>query len=245
MKSSNIGGQAVMEGIMMRHKDKYSIAVRRPDKEIELKVEDYKCIFGNAKFLKYPLIRGVVSFVDSLVIGTKCLMYSAEIAGDEEDEEEAEDAVPLTASWRRLFAYVPQGNQLMSGTIREILTFRERKEMQEEKRIWQALRIADAEGFVRAFPDGIDTVLGEHGMGLSEGQMQRIAIARAIFAGNPILLLDESTSALDEETERTILKNLQEMTDKTIMIVTHRKAVLDICDREICFSEKQVLTKVR
>ena len=159
------------------------------------------------------------------------------------DAEDAEDAVPLTASWRRLFAYVPQGNQLMSGTIREILTFRERKEMQEEKRIWQALRIA--EGFVRAFPDGIDTVLGEHGMGLSEGQMQRIAIARAIFAGNPILLLDESTSALDEETERTILKNLQEMTDKTIMIVTHRKAVLDICDREICFSEKQVLTKVR
>ena len=96
MKSSNIGGQAVMEGIMMRHKDKYSIAVRRPDKEIELKVEDYKCIFGNAKFLKYPLIRGVVSFVDSLVIGTKCLMYSAEIAGDEEDEEEAEKNASLT-----------------------------------------------------------------------------------------------------------------------------------------------------
>lgn len=88
MKSSNIGGQAVMEGIMMRHKDKYSIAVRRPDNEIELKVEDYKCVFGNAKFLKYPLIRGVVSFVDSLVVGTKCLMYSAEIAGDEEDEED-------------------------------------------------------------------------------------------------------------------------------------------------------------
>ena len=91
MKSSNIGGQAVMEGIMMRHKDKYSIAVRRPDNEIELKVEDYKCVFGNAKFLKYPLIRGVVSFVDSLVVGTKCLMYSAEIAGDEEDEEEDEE----------------------------------------------------------------------------------------------------------------------------------------------------------
>ena len=88
MKSSNIGGQAVMEGIMMRHKDKYSIAVRRPDKEIELKVEDYKCIFGNAAFLKKPIIRGVVSFVDSMVVGTKCLMYSAEIAGDEEDEEE-------------------------------------------------------------------------------------------------------------------------------------------------------------
>ena len=96
MKSSNIGGQAVMEGIMMRHKDKYSIAVRRPDNEIELKVEDYKCVFGKAKFLKYPLIRGVVSFVDSLVVGTKCLMYSAEIAGDEEDEEDKQKNAPLS-----------------------------------------------------------------------------------------------------------------------------------------------------
>ena len=96
MKSSNIGGQAVMEGIMMRHKDKYSIAVRRPDKEIELKVEDYKCIFGNAAFLKKPIIRGVISFVDSMVVGTKCLMYSAEIAGDEEDEEEAAKNAKLT-----------------------------------------------------------------------------------------------------------------------------------------------------
>ena len=96
MKPSNIGGQAVMEGIMMRHKDKYSIAVRRPDNEIELKVEDYKCVFGNAKFLKYPLIRGVVSFVDSLVVGTKCLMYSAEIAGDEEDEEDKQKNAALS-----------------------------------------------------------------------------------------------------------------------------------------------------
>ena len=96
MKPSNIGGQAVMEGIMMRHKDKYSIAVRRPDGEIELKLEDYKCTFGNAKFLKKPIIRGVVSFVDSLVVGTKCLMYSAEIAGDEEDEEEAAQNAKLT-----------------------------------------------------------------------------------------------------------------------------------------------------
>lgn len=96
MKSSNIGGQAVMEGIMMRHKDKYAIAVRRPDKEIELKVEDYKCTFGKAAFLKWPIIRGVVSFVDGLVVGTKCLMSSAEIAGDEEDEKEAAKNATLT-----------------------------------------------------------------------------------------------------------------------------------------------------
>ena len=100
MRSSNIGGQAVMEGIMMRHKDKYSIAVRRPDQEIELKVEDYKCIFGNHAFLKKPIIRGVVSFVDSLVVGTKCLMYSAEIAGDEEDEETVRKNEQLTEEER-------------------------------------------------------------------------------------------------------------------------------------------------
>ena len=100
MKSSNIGGQAVMEGIMMRHKDKYAIAVRRPDKEIELKVEDYKCIFGKSKIWKKPIIRGVVSFVDSLVVGTKCLMYSAEIAGDEEDEEDAKKAAAMTEEER-------------------------------------------------------------------------------------------------------------------------------------------------
>lgn len=100
MKSSNIGGQAVMEGIMMRHKDKYATAVRRPDKEIEVKVEDYKCIFGKSNFWKRPVIRGVVSFVDSLVVGTKCLMYSAEIAGDEEDEEDQKKKEALTQEER-------------------------------------------------------------------------------------------------------------------------------------------------
>ncbi len=96
MKPSNIGGQAVMEGIMMRHKDKYSVGVRRPDQEIEVKVEDYKCTFGNAAIWRKPIIRGVVSFVDSLVVGTKCLMYSAEIAGEEEDEEEKQKNASLS-----------------------------------------------------------------------------------------------------------------------------------------------------
>ena len=86
-----------MEGIMMRHKDKYSVGVRRPDKEIEVKIEDYKPVFGKAEIWKKPLLRGVAGFVDSLVIGTKCLMYSAEIAGDEEDEEEKKINESLTA----------------------------------------------------------------------------------------------------------------------------------------------------
>ena len=100
MKSSNIGGQAVMEGIMMRHKDKYSVGVRRPDGEIELKIEDYRCVFGKGSILRKPIIRGVVSFVDGLVIGTKCLMYSAEIAGDEEDEEDARKKAVLSEEER-------------------------------------------------------------------------------------------------------------------------------------------------
>lgn len=156
--------------------------------------------------------------------------------GEEED-------ISLTASWRRLFAYVPQGNQLMSGTIREILTFRENEEMQEEEQIWQALQIAEADGFVRALPKGIDTVLGERGAGLSEGQMQRIAIARAIYSQAPILLLDEATSALDEATEYQVLRNIQTMTDKTILIVTHRRAALDIANVEVRFSDKEVIIK--
>lgn len=142
----------------------------------------------------------------------------------------------LTAKWRKLFAYVPQGNHLMSGTIREIVAFGEADAMQDEQRIWQALAIADAEYFVRKLPEGVDTVLGERGAGLSEGQMQRIAIARAVFADNPILILDESTSALDERTEKNVLQNLRKMTEKTVVIVTHRKAVLSICDLEIRFS---------
>ena len=78
---------------------------------------------------------------------------------------------------------------------------------------------------------GLDAQLGERGAGLSEGQMQRIAIARAVFSDRPILILDEATSALDEETEQRVLQNLKEMTDKTVLLITHRPAALRICDR--------------
>ena len=139
----------------------------------------------------------------------------------------------LDGSWRGLFAYVPQGNHLLSGSIREILAFGDRVAMQREDALWQALRIACAEDFVRALEKGLDSRLGEGGAGLSEGQMQRIAIARAIFTGRPILLLDEATSSLDAETERQLLERLREMTDRTVIVVTHRPAALEICDEQI------------
>lgn len=146
--------------------------------------------------------------------------------------------IPLTAEWRGLFAYVPQGNQLMSGTIREIIAFGDPEAMLQEERLAQALRISCADEFTAELKEGIDTVLGERGCGLSEGQMQRIAIARAVFSDRPILILDESTSALDETTEQNLLKNLRQMTDKTVLIITHRPAALEICDRRILMTEE-------
>ena len=146
---------------------------------------------------------------------------------------------PLTAGWRGLFSYVPQGNQLMSGTIREVVTFGNRADMEREADIRRALTIACAGQFIDDLPEGIDTLLGERGAGLSEGQMQRIAIARAIFSDRPILLLDEATSALDEETEAKLLENLRSMTDKTVLIVTHRPAALDITDKIIHFTPNE------
>ena len=143
------------------------------------------------------------------------------------------DGQELTASFRRLFAYVPQGNALMNGTIRDVISFAEPAAAQDDARIKRALAIACADEFV----DDADAELGERGFGLSEGQMQRIAIARAIFTDAPILLLDESTSALDELTEKRLLENIRTLTDKTVIIVTHRKAALSICDRVIRFGE--------
>ena len=150
---------------------------------------------------------------------------------------------PLTAAWRSLFAYVPQGNQLLSGTIRDIVSFGDTRKAQDDAGILRALRIACAEDFVQKLEKGLDTMLGEHGQGLSEGQMQRIAIARAVFSEHPILMLDEATSALDEATAQQLLENLRRMTDKTVLMVTHRTDQTDFFDRELSFSKDGIRQK--
>ncbi len=149
----------------------------------------------------------------------------------------------LSPKWHRLFAYVPQGNQLLSGTIRDVISFADKSRSQNDKEILRSLKIACADEFISELENGIDTLLGERGTGLSEGQMQRIAIARAIFSDSPILLLDEATSALDENTEKQLLKNLRSMTNKTVVIVTHRPAALDICDRVLEFTNEGIIEK--
>ena len=157
--------------------------------------------------------------------------------------ETASGTQPLTAAWRSLFAYVPQGNQLLSGTIRDIVSFGDPCKAQDDAGILRALRIACAEDFVQKLEKGLDTTLGEHGQGLSEGQMQRIAIARAVFSEHPILMLDEATSALDEATARQLLENLRRMTDKTVLMVTHRADQTGFFDRELSFSKDGIRQK--
>ena len=116
MKSSNIGGQAVMEGIMMRHKDVYSVAVRKPDKEIEVKVEDYKSVVNCKSLQKLPILRGVLSFIDSLVVGTKCLMYSATFFEDEEDLKKREE-LEGEEKEKELAKKEKADKALMTGTV--------------------------------------------------------------------------------------------------------------------------------
>ena len=131
---------------------------------------------------------------------------------------------------RRLFSYVPQGNFLLSGTIRENIAFIKDDATDEE--IKQAIDFACAD-FIYTLPKGLDTVIGEKGMGLSEGQVQRVAIARAILSGAPIILLDEATSALDENTELRLLKNIKKLSNKTCILISHKKAANALCDKEI------------
>lgn len=140
------------------------------------------------------------------------------------------EKVPMNTETRHLFAYVPQGNTILSGTIAE--NMRMVKEDATDEEIIEALKEACAWDFVEKLPDTINTNICERGRGLSEGQAQRIAIARAVLRNSPILLLDEATSALDVTTERTVLKNIvRQHPNKTCIVTTHRPSVLNLCQR--------------
>ena len=142
---------------------------------------------------------------------------------------------------RALFAYVPQGNLLFSGTVRDNIRFIREDATDEE--VKEAVRISCADSFVYDLPKGLDTVLGEGGRGLSEGQIQRLAVARAVLTGAPVLLLDEATSALDEATERRLLENIRAMQNKTCIIISHKKAAFSICEKEVKIAKKKAVLK--
>ena len=147
--------------------------------------------------------------------------------------------IEMNAETRHLFAYVPQGNTILSGTIAE--NMRMVKEEATDEEIIEALKISCAWDFVEKLPDQINSSVGERGRGLSEGQAQRIAIARAVLRDAPILLMDEATSALDVATERMVLKNIvQKHPNKTCIVTTHRPSVLNLCQRVYRVMETRV-----
>lgn len=153
----------------------------------------------------------------------------------------SDGSAPACAQLRKMFSYVPQGNMIISGTIRENIAFLDAGG--DGERVVCAAKNACIWDYISELPYGLDTVLGEGGMGLSEGQVQRIAIARAFYHGAPIILLDEATSALDEATELEILKNIKAMKDKTCFIITHRPGAFEICDRKILLENKKFVCK--
>lgn len=137
----------------------------------------------------------------------------------------------LSRATRGLFAYVPQKNLLFSGSILENLTVVKPSATDDE--IAHAVHVSCMDEFMDQLPQGLATVIGENAAGLSEGQAQRLAIARAVLGGAPVLLLDECTSALDPETERTVLKRIKSLPGRTCIAVTHRPAALEICDLQL------------
>lgn len=145
--------------------------------------------------------------------------------------------IKLDTSLRGLFAYVPQGNMVLSGTIRENITLC--NEAVSEEELIKVAKAADIYDLIVSLPNGFDTVISERGGGLSEGQIQRISLARALLTDAPVLLLDEATSALDEATETTVLKNIKELNGKTILFVTHRNTSLKVCDKIIHVENKE------
>lgn len=153
------------------------------------------------------------------------------------------EQVDVGRAVRHLFAYVPQGNLLLSGTLRENLTLAKPDATRVQLR--QALYVSAMDEYLPQLPDGLETMLGENGAGLSEGQAQRLAIARAVLGGAPILLLDECTSALDADTEQKVLERLRALPDRTCIAVTHRPAAIRLCDVQLEVSEGHILVKKR
>ena len=153
--------------------------------------------------------------------------------------ETTSGTIDVSSGTRRMFSYVPQGNLILSGTIKENIAFAHPDASDEQ--IENAAKNAVILDFINSLPNKMETVVGERGLGLSEGQVQRLAVARAFLSDAPILLFDEATSALDEYTEKKLIENIKAMHNKTCIFISHKPSTINMCDRIISFKDKQLV----
>lgn len=213
----NVGGSlsVVLENVSFAYRDDKTVVLENVN--IEAHPGEIIAIVGPTGEGKTTLVRLLLGLLEPSD-GTVKL-----VTGDGGEYE-------IAADTRRYFSYVPQGNTIFAGSIRENMSLA--SEDADDDEIRTVLELACADKFVDKLRDGIDFEVGEHGKGLSEGQSQRLAIARALLLNAPIMLLDEATSALDIATERRVLANIMKRSEScTCIVVTHRPSVLSMCDR--------------
>lgn len=204
----------------------YSDELVFDDATTEIRPGEFTAIVGRSGIGKTTLVRLMMAF-------TKNMTGDIVFFNDQGNKMQA------SPDARKFIAYVPQGNTLFSGTIKENILMGNMDASDEE--VIKALESAAAYDFVREFAKGIDTLIGEKGIGISEGQAQRIAIARALVRRAPFMILDEATSSLDESTELKVLEGIRKWRPSpTCLLITHRRSVLQYCDREIVIEDKKL-----
>ena len=187
----------------------------------------------------FVLISGISGIGKSTLLKLLLAMYSPD-SGEMILTDTQGNKHILSADYRNLFSYVPQGHMVLSGTVAENVVFF--GENADSKKIEECLKIACLWDDISEMPDGVNTLVGENGVGLSEGQIQRLAVARAVYRNTPILLLDEATSALDEKTERTMLCNIKQLDNKTCILISHKTVAKEYMDKQIVINEGKITT---
>lgn len=204
----------------------YSDDIVLEDVSFSVKPGEFVAVVGASGIGKTTLIRLIMSFVHNAE-------GSIQFVNNRGEKEK------VNAGVREFISYVPQGNTLFSGTIRDNILMGKPDATEDE--IKEALRLSASAYFVHQLPEGLDTTIGERGHGLSEGQAQRIAIARALIRKSPFLILDEATAALDEMTELDVIEGIRSLRPRiTCLLITHRKSVLRYCDRELIIENKRI-----